>query len=67
VAAALLAAGADSLEIQRGLGHEKLALTGHYASAFTRWKSQVDDEQWPRGRLCFLAPSEPAAEVAKKD
>lgn len=53
-AAASLAAGVDSVEIQRALGHEDLSLTGAYAGAFTRWKHQVQVEGWPRGQLCFF-------------
>jgi len=53
-AAALLAAGADSQEIRRALGHEDVGLTGHYASSFTQWKAQVEAEGWPRGKLYFL-------------
>ena len=55
-AAASLAAGVDSLEIQRSLGHAGIAMTGEYAGAFARWKSHVQAEAWPRGRLCFFAP-----------
>ena len=60
-AAASLAAGVDSLEIQRSLGHEEMELTGEYAGAFTRWKSVVQAEGWPRGRLCFFGPPAVAA------
>jgi integrase len=53
-AAASLACGVDSLDIQRSLDHEEMDLTGEYAGAFTRWKAMVSEEGWPRGRLCFL-------------
>lgn len=55
-AAASLAAGVDSLEIQRALGHEEMEMTGEYAGAFTRWKSVIVAEGWPRGRLCLFGP-----------
>jgi integrase len=55
-AAASLAAGVDSLEIQRSLGHEEMEMTGEYAGAFTRWKAAVQAEGWPRGHLCFFLP-----------
>lgn len=54
-AAASLAAGVDSLEIQRALGHEDIELTGEYAGAFARWKAVIQAEGWPRGRLCLFA------------
>lgn len=61
-AAASLAAGVDSLDIQRSLGHADIEMTGEYAGAFARWKAFAQAENWPRGRLCFFAP--PAALVA---
>lgn len=53
-AAASLAAGVDSLEIQRSLGHEELEMTGEYCGAHARWKAVVAAEGWPRGRLCLF-------------
>lgn len=61
-AAASLAAGVDSLEIQRSLGHEEMEMTGEYAGAFARWKAVIQAEAWPRGRLClFGSPASGAA------
>jgi len=59
----MLAAGVDAVEIQRGLGHADISMTGEYAGAYTKWKSVVADEEWPRGVLRFRGAPETMAKV----
>jgi integrase len=66
-AAASLAAGVDSLEIQRSLGHAEMDMTGEYTGAFARWKAVVQTEAWPRGRLCMFGPYAGAVPAVQDD
>lgn len=65
-AAASLAAGVDSLDLQRSLGHADISLTGDYAGAFTTWKRLIENEGWPRGRLWFFPRASGGQEVKPK-
>ena len=53
--AIMLATGEPGDALRITLGHGSEDLTRHYASQVALYRRIVDDEEWPRGRLCFVS------------
>jgi integrase len=67
--AILLATGEPGDALRIIFGHGSEDLTTHYASQVALYKRLVDDEGWPRGRLCFSrrpTSGEPSLSMSKK-